>query len=458
MKQKEATVEGVTRRSFLKGGAGAVLAAGCLTALGRNVTALGAAASQNTTAKVYVCPPCGLPCDKLEFDNPGTCPTCGMILAEKSVVYGGPGQQLTIERLMAAFKVPGLSVAVIDNFKIIDTRTFGVTEAGGATPVTPRTMFQAGSVSKPVAAVGALQLVEEGKLSLDEDVNRKLKSWHVPENEFTSEQKVTLRRILSHSAGLTVHFFPGYAVGEPTPTLTQILDGQPPANSAPVRVDFVPGTRWRYSGGAQLIEQQMMIDATGEPFPRIMRERVFDKLGMKDSTFEQPLPSSRAHSAARGTYANGTAVTGGWHIYPEMAAAGLWTTPTDLAKLAIEVALAKQGRSNRLLKEATAREMLKVQMPRVEEVALGNENHRDRMGLGFFLGDDTRPDLFGHIGDDEGFQTMLLMFADTGQGAAVMANSQYGILLGNFLLEKIARKYNWKSYVPSDRPHPHPSA
>lgn len=146
---------------------------------------------------------------------------------------------------MEAYKVPGLSVAVIEDYKIVSVKTYGVTEAGGTTPVTPRALFQAGSVSKPVAAMGALSLVERGKLSLDEDVNRKLQSWKVPESEFTSEQKVTLRRILSHSAGLTVHFFPGYAVGEPLPTLPQILDGQPPANTAPVRVDFVPGTRWR---------------------------------------------------------------------------------------------------------------------------------------------------------------------------------------------------------------------
>ena len=243
------------------------------------MSALRAQTDQTAKARVYVCPPCGLPCDKLEFDEPGACPTCGMILVEKSVVYGGPGQQLTVERLMAAFRVPGLSVAVIDNFKIVSAQTYGVTEAGGTTPVTPHTMFQAGSVSKPVAAVGALRLVQEGKLSLDEDVNRKLKGWRVPENEFTREQKVTLRRILSHSAGLTVHFFPGYAVGEPVPTLPQILDGVKPANSPPVRVDFVPGTRWRYSGGAQLIEQQMMIDVTGEPFQQAQQQ--LEKLGFQ---------------------------------------------------------------------------------------------------------------------------------------------------------------------------------
>src|SRR5205085_10557763 len=180
------------------------------------------------------------------------------------------------------------------------TKAFGITEAGGTTPVTTRTLFQAGSVSKPVAALGALHLVEERKLSLDEDVNRKLKSWKLPENEFTKEQKVTLRRIMSHSAGTTLHGFPGYTVGDPVPTLVQVLDGEKPANTQPVRVDIVPGSKWRYSGGGVLIEQQLMIDVSGKSFPQLMRENVFDKLGMKDSTFEQPLPASRVSSASSG--------------------------------------------------------------------------------------------------------------------------------------------------------------
>jgi CubicO group peptidase (beta-lactamase class C family) len=374
-----------------------------------------------------------------------------MVLIEKIET-----SQLSVHKLMEVYKVPGLSFAIIDDFKIVSAQALGVTEAGGITPLTARTLFQAGSISKPVATMGALSLVEQGRLSLDEDVNSKLKGWRVPDNEFTRDRKVTLRRIMSHSAGLTVHGFPGYAIDQPRPTLKQILKGAKPANTLPVIVDFVPGTRWRYSGGAVLIEQQLMIEVTGKPFPQIMRETVFAKIGMNDSTYEQPLPPRRAATAASGTYANGKSVDGKWHVYPEMAAAGLWTTPSDLAKLAIDVALSKRGQSNRVLKQSMAAEMLKAQMPRVEEIALGNAQHRDRMGLGFFLGDETRPDLFGHIGDDEGFQAMMMMFADSGKGAVVMANSQHGIMLGDFLLEQIAKEYSWKGFVASDRPHPHP--
>ena len=341
--------------------------------------------------------------------------------------------QLNVEKLMQLYKCPGLSVAVIDNFKIAWAKGYGVTEAGSNTPVTIHTLFQAGSISKPVAATGTLSLAEHGKLSLDENVNLKLKSWQVPDNEFTKDEKVTLRRIMSHSAGLTVHGFPGYAVGEPIPSLVQIFNGEPPANTAPIRVDFVPGTKFRYSGGGVTIEQQVVIDVTGKPFPQFMRETVLDKIGMSDSSYEQPLPPARAAMTATGTRADGMLIAGKWHIYPEMAAAGLWTTATDLAKFGIEIALSKQGKANHVLSQATTREMLK---PQIEQV-----------GLGFFLAGHKNPEEFGHNGSDEGFQALLIMFADSGKGVAIMANSDNGISVANFLTQSVAKEYGW-NYTP----------
>ena len=348
-----------------------------------------------------------------------------------------PPLQINLRKLMEVYKVPGLSVAVIDNFKIVWAKGYGVTEAGTATPVTTRTLFQAGSISKPVAATGALYLVEHGKLSLDEDVNRKLVSWKVPENEFTREQKVTLRRLMSHSAGLTVHGFPGYAVDEPIPTLIQIFNGEKPANTAPIRVDIVPGTKSRYSGGGITIEQQLVMDVTGEPFPKFMRETVLDKIGMHESTYEQPLPAARSALAASGTYADGKVVRGKWHVYPEMAAAGLWTTPSDLARFAIEIALSKQGKANHVLSQAMTEQML---TPQIENV-----------GLGFFLGGKNNPGQFGHNGADEGFQAILTMFSDSGHGAVVMANSDNGVTVGNYLVKSIAKEYAWNN-IPEKEP------
>src|SRR5438105_3580659 len=229
--------------------------------------------------------------------------------------------RLSLAQLMELYKVPALSIAVIDDFKIAWAKGYGMIGAGSNAPVTTKTLFQAGSISKPVAATGALYLVEQGKLSIDEDVNVKLKRWKVPESEFTKEQKVTLRRLMSHTGGLTVHGFPGYDVDAPVPTLVQIFNGEKPANTAPLRVDVVPGTLERYSGGGVTIEQQLMMDVTGKAFPELMREIVLDKIGMTDSSYEQPLPASRAAMTAIGAYGDGKPVQGKWHIYPEIAAA-----------------------------------------------------------------------------------------------------------------------------------------
>ena len=217
-------------------------------------------------------------------------------------------------------------------------------------------------------------------------------------------------------------------------------------------MNFVPGSKWGYSGGGFLIAQQIMVDVTGLPFPQIMREFIFDNIGMKDSSFEHPLSATQAKQAASGTHWNGNTVEGKWHLYPEMAAGGLWSTPSDLARFAIEIALAKRGKANGILSQSMAREMLKPQIEQVTEFALGDSNHPDRMGLGFFLGDETRPNLFGHIGDDAGFEAMLIIDFGSGQGAAIMANFEIGILLGDCLLENIAQEYGWKNYVSPDRP------
>src|SRR5579864_4228444 len=337
--------------------------------------------------------------------------------------------RLSLPELMKAFNVPGLSIAVIQNYKIVDAKGYGVIAPGSSTPVTTKTLFQAGSISKPVAATGALSLVEQGKLSLDENVNNKLTTWKVPDNEFTQTEKVTLRRLMSHTAGLTVHGFPGYDVDTPVPSIVQVLNGEKPANTDPIRVDIIPGTKSRYSGGGVTIEQLMMVDVTGKQFPTLMRELVLDKIGMTDSSYEQPLPPARSAMTAGGARGDGTPVHGKWHVYPEMAAAGLWTTPTDLAKFAIEIALSKQGKSNKVLTQKTVEEMLTPQS-------------KD-FGIGFGLSKD-RPGEFGHNGADEGFQALWVMNSDTGQGAALMANSDNGNLVASELLRSIAREYGWK--------------
>jgi CubicO group peptidase (beta-lactamase class C family) len=370
--------------------------------------------------------------------------TADTVLLKFPIDANQPPADITLKKLMDVFKVPGLSVAVIDNYQIAWAKGFGMIESGGSTPVTTKTLFQAGSISKPVAAVGAMWLVEHGKLSLDEDVNKKLKTWTVPENEFTKDQKVTLRRLMSHSAGLTVHGFPGYAVSEPRPTLVQIFNGEKPANTAPIRVDFVPGTKMRYSGGGVTIEQQLVIDVTGEPFPKFMEQTVLSKIGMGDSTYEQPLPAARAALTATGTRSSGRSVEGRWHIYPEMAAAGLWTTPTDLAKFAIEIALSKQGKANHVLSQKSVQEMLTPQIKA--------EGGNGSVGLAFFLGMENSPDAFGHNGADEGFQALLVMFADSGRGIAIMGNSDAFFRVAPYVENAVRQARGWKGDAGPNSP------
>jgi CubicO group peptidase (beta-lactamase class C family) len=339
-----------------------------------------------------------------------------------------PPLQLSLQKLLELYKIPGFSIAVINDYKIAWAKAYGVTDAGLNSPVTTKTLFQAGSISKPVAATGALCLVEQGKLLLDEDVNQKLKSWKVPENEFTKTERVTLRRLMSHTGGLNVHGFPGYDVDAPLPTLVQILNGEKPANNEPIRVDIVPGTQERYSGGGVTIEQQLIIDVTGKPFPEFMKVNVFEKIGMADSSYVQPLPPDWAAHTAAGTYTNGKVVHGRWYTYPEMAAAGLWTTPTDLAKFAIEIALSKQGKANHVLSEKMTNEMLTP----VKEGA----------ALGFYM-DDPNPGLFGHSGGSEGFRALLTMNANTGKGLVIMTNSDRGLFAAQFVLRTVADEYHW---------------
>ena len=330
---------------------------------------------------------------------------------------------------MAQRHIAGLSLAVIQDGRIVLARGYGVADETTRDPVTTATLFQAGSISKPVSALGALHLVEAGRLSLDADVNAVLTTWKVPDNAFTAMERVTLRRILSHSAGLTVHGFPGYDVRDPWPSLVQVLDGATPANTAPIRVDTTPGAIWRYSGGGLTVMQQLLIDVTGTPFPRFMREVVLDPIGMASSSFEQPLPPARAALAASGYFADRSPVRGRWHVYPEMAAAGLWTTATDLARFAIEIQLTLAGRGHGVISPAMARQYVTVQ--------------KGPSGLGIFVQGNGSALNFNHGGRDEGFDAQLVAFAQTGQGAAIMINANDNSRFMSRVLGFIGRAYGW---------------
>lgn len=348
------------------------------------------------------------------------------------LIKGEPGW--TIEDRLKFYRAPGLSVAVIKDFKVHWARAYGLKDLESKEPVTTETLFQAGSISKSVNAMIAMKKVEQGKITLDGNINDKLVSWKLPDNEFTAKKKVSLRNLLSHSAGTTVHGFPGYAITEKVPTLQQVLDGAAPANTAPVRVDLEPGTRFRYSGGGTTISQLALMEIAKKPYPDIARETVLKPLNMTNSTYSQPLPADWRPKAATGYKPNGQEVKGKIHIYPEMAAAGLWTTPTDLAKFAIEMQLSLAGRSNKILTKQS-----------VETMTTGVLNDA---GLGFFIEKHGNAVYFGHGGSDEGFTSELLVNRDKGYGVAVMVNSDNGAILRE-VVRAVAREYGWDEFLPT---------
>jgi len=335
---------------------------------------------------------------------------------------------------MKHYKVPGVSIAFFARGKILWTRAYGYADVSRMNAVSPETLFQAASISKSISALAVLRLVQDGKLNLDEDVNVKLRDWMVPDDEFTKQQKVTLRRILSHSAGLTVDGFPGYLAGQPLPTIAQVLDGKRPANTKPVRVDTVPGTIWRYSGGGYSIMQLLLTEVTGDSFPDILDREVLRPLGMSHSTFVQPLPMSLRRGAATGYESDGMPIAGDFHTYPEMAAAGLWTTPSDLALAAIEVQKAYAGTSNKLLSKDMARQMLTHQ--------------KDDWGLGVALAATDHPLRFGHAGSNEGFRCDFEAYIDSGQGVVIMTNANSGDAIMGEIRRAVAQEYAWPDFKP----------
>ena len=349
------------------------------------------------------------------------------------IIKDAPHQTHTLAERMAAMHVNGVSIAVIHNGQIEWARGYGVATIGGP-PVTPETLFQAGSISKPVAALAALRMVQQGKLTLDSDVNSMLKSWKLPDAPVAAGKPVTLRELLTHTGGTTVHGFPGYATDAPVPTLIQVLNGEKPANTAPIRIETQPGTKWNYSGGGFTIMQQIVIDQSGEAFPKLLDDTVLTPIGMTHSTYQQPVPADRKALAATPYDAEGKPIPGGAHTYPEMAAAGLWTTPSDIARYEIEVQTSLAGKSNHVLSQQMTKQMLTP--------GLGS------WGLGVQVGGSPTNPYFTHGGVNEGFESLFVAYEQSGDGAVVMTNAQGGSAIAEEIMHSIAAEYNWPDEKP----------
>ncbi|KFC65533.1 serine hydrolase [Massilia sp. LC238] len=343
-------------------------------------------------------------------------------------IQGAKLETRTLAAEMARLNVPGVSVAVIRGGKIAWAKGYGVTHANGA-PVTPQTLFQAASISKPVAAMAALKMVEAGQLEFDADINTVLTSWKLPPGP--AKRPATLRQLLSHTAGTTVSGFRGYAAGAQVPTLLQVLDGAAPANSGPIRIEGMPGDAWNYSGGGYTVVQQAMIDRSGRPFDALMEETVLKPLGMSDSSFAQPLPGALLARAALPHSENGKPTAGGAHTYPELAAAGMWTTPTDLAKFALALQRGAGG-ADGVLSPTMTRTMLRPVM--------------NNYALGLHIDGKAPQHAFSHGGSNMGYQNTLYAYVARGDGAVVMTNGDGGAQLAQSVIRAIAAEYRWPSY------------
>jgi CubicO group peptidase (beta-lactamase class C family) len=348
-----------------------------------------------------------------------------------------PGRQgldpLTLQQVMDRFHVPGVSVAVIKDFEIHWAKGYGLADVEARTAVDADTLFQAASISKPVAAMAAMRAVQEGRFGLDDDINTLLKSWKLPDSEFTRGHPVTPRALMSHSSGLGDGFgFPGYHPSAPRPTPVEIMNGSQPSNVGPVLMERPPFTASKYSGGGVTLMQVAMIDVLGRPYADMMRAVVLEPLGMSNSTYEQPLPAARDRHAARAHSGAGKAMDAKWHVYPELAAAGLWTTPTDLAKFAIDIQKTALGRSSRVLTRASVLEMLTP--VGVGDFAVGLAI--SKLGQGWY---------FGHGGSNWGFQCDFVAHRVKGYGVAIMTNADSGRPIINEIRDRVAAAYGWDS-------------
>jgi CubicO group peptidase (beta-lactamase class C family) len=340
---------------------------------------------------------------------------------------------LTIEELMERFNVPGVSVAVIRDFDVHWAKGYGVADVETGEPVDTETMFQVASISKPVAAMGVLKAVQDGVFALDDDINEILTSLQLETGEFTRERPVTPRTLTSHTSGLGDAFgFPGYDPAGPIPTVIQILEGEPPSNTRPLFMERPPMSLMEYSGGGVTLMQQALADAREKPFEEILRDDVLLPIGMHNSTYENPLPPERDRNAARAHDRDGKSRGAKWHVYPEMAAAGLWTTAADLARFAIEVQKSAIGESNKVLSRSMVQEML-------TPVGVGD------FAVGFGIQKIGQGWYFRHDGGNWGFQADLVAHKVHGYGLSIMTNSDQGFAVMQELRQRVERAYEWDS-------------
>ncbi|MFQ6108609.1 MAG: serine hydrolase [Candidatus Aminicenantales bacterium] len=355
----------------------------------------------------------------------------------KAVVFESKKmEKMRLADRMAYYRVPGVSLAVVDKHKIEWAKGYGVQEAGKEHPVTVHSLFQTGALSQSLSSLAALYLVGRGDIVLDGDVNKALRSWKIPQNRLTSQRNVTLRHLLSHSAGLVPLLFKGYAQDDPIPKLIQVLNGEDPADFSPVLVDSLPGSTVRYSEAGYAVVQQLLVDLEQKPFPEILEEVVLSPLRMSHSSFQDPLPDALREEAVSGHDRQGKPLRGKWQRFPVSAAAGLWTTPSDLALVVIDLIETALGRSQTIIPTQLARTML-------------TPLEGTYSGLGFSVYDEGDNLHFLQRGEREGFASCVVAYPGRGQGAVIMTNSSNGSFLVDEILRAVSEVYGWPHFKPA---------
>jgi len=337
----------------------------------------------------------------------------------------------TLAERMVHYHLKGVSIAVINDYKIEWAKGYGWADSSEGRPVTTATLFQAASISKSLNGEGVLKLAQDGKLDLYTDVNRYLKHWKLTYNSLTKGKKITMAHLLSHTAGLSVHGFPGYDIKDSIPSIEQILDGRRPANSPRVYSMFEPGLRSQYSGGGITLSQLVVMNITGLPYDRYMRDSILQPLGMTASFYTQPPGPGKRTLLATGYKNNGAAIHGRYHIYPEQAAAGLWTNPTDLCRYIIATQLSLEGKPG-VLSPAMTRIRL---TPYIDSSA----------ALGVFIQQRGPEKYFSHGGANEGFRSQYFGSLHGGRGVVVMVNSDNGAIMDE-IINSVATVYKWEGF------------
>jgi CubicO group peptidase (beta-lactamase class C family) len=339
----------------------------------------------------------------------------------------------SIIQRMKYYKIPSVSLAIIDNGKIVLSKAYGFADIGKKRPATINTLYQVASISKSVNALGVLKLVQEGKLSLTSDIRAYLKTWSFPDNELSQHKSITIKNLLSHTAGLSVHGFIGYSTSDSLPTINQILDGQRPANNEPVKPIYPVGEHFEYSGGGYTILRKILDDNISPDYDSLMTAIVLAPIGMTNSTFSQPL------SQAYTNYAYGTdhdmhTLKGNYYRYPEQAAGGLWSTATDIAKFVMRIQNDLSGSKHSILNKELTQEMLTPVL--------------NNYSLGFGIVEKGGEKYFWHEGESYGYNAMYYCSFSTGKGVVILTNAypNNGQPFIQELLNSVATAYDWKDF------------